>query len=112
MDLPSEGMPVVPTGISDCGREPATAGLGAWTASSSPWLHGGRGGEGVSAISSRIVPMGEGVFCVFTNAAHAETDLVVEQKIQGNLHAGIQPIFGGAVGFQDSRIPLTRDTLT
>jgi hypothetical protein len=36
------------------------------------------GGEGSPALSSIFVLMGECVFCVFTNVAHAETDLDVE----------------------------------
>jgi hypothetical protein len=39
------------------------------------------GGEGIPALSSIVLRLGEWVVCDITNAAHAGTDLDVGQKV-------------------------------
>jgi len=47
-----------------------------------------RGGEGVPAHSSIVFRLGECVVCDFTKAAHADTDLNVQQKVQEKTRRG------------------------
>ena len=57
----------------------------------------GGAGERISAFSSMIIQLGECVFCVFTNAGHANTDLLVQHKMEtmiGRLSWSAQPSTG------------------